>query len=881
MTVAVGHFPDGDEEAMRQLGGHWSGLAAGCRDQAARHDAAASGVSCSIEGDTGAGIAHKHRESAGRWRNLAVVTDAVADQLFEGADAIEFEKLVIIGTALVLATQMIVDSLMVAAGGALKVIADRAVAELTMRTAWQVLLQRMAAICTRPIEERTLAHLAGRAGLIGAVQGGGVNIAAQAYQLGNGHRESIDIGSALIATASGAAGGAGGMAAARRIAPAVSRLMNSPAATRAGGVARAFGSMAVLGGTGGVVGGIVGACIAVPLSGGKLDAGGLADAVIPGLAGGLLGAAGAGTRAARSGAAALHFGTEPAVQSGLDGTVAGIRPSSVSGERARPESPGVPVAEERGAVAGHDPAERHSSANADEHHGKPPADRPPSADIPAAHASLPESAVPAADAHLAEPGGEAPGQEPRPHSEKVTLPQEVRDTLRHIDDADGDPVAKAHAKAQVAERFRENLEVQAHRQYWDRFKDAMTAELRAGTDGPLAEQIARQQATDFVATSDARATVAAEASAFTTRWAERIGPAQIIQDVWLHGPGTGETAAAPPSAAGLPPVIASLRSEINTTPHADYMKSAAFRLVEVQHDKHLAAARNTTARKQGRENLAGFAQAGIPEHLADSLASAKSDAYLRTAMAGRLIRQSAETKTRAWATRVSERAAEWNEDTTRWLARIDNVNIARDLLRTVESQATAIEATRPGLLDRVLARVKNLDAYAPNLDTLFRYIIRDTRAEFGPQIIKSMEWKWMSDVLTTLRGLSGETGLIERLLPYVDAVGKAVSYPVPGQILETEIDAVTHNGNYWREVKNVFPQQSTRLLDGWAKQAELQLVIAYRNQEHWVHGEPPKIKWHVLNGVHPEVKRRLEEIRIRDTDGNLVPDHFVEVLDGY
>ncbi|MGW4843115.1 WXG100-like domain-containing protein [Nocardia brasiliensis] len=984
MTLAVGHFPEGDEDGMRRVGGCWSDTADGCRAMAEQHDAAAATISSSVAGETATEMVRKHRELADIWRTRAETADGLAAQAFEGANAVEFEKLVVIVTAAILAAQLVVDGLMIGAGGALKALADRAIAETTMRAAWQVLLQRLAAAVMRSATAHPVVHLAGRAALFGAAQGGGVSLAAQAIQAHDGHRESIDYTSAAIATAAGAAGAAAGVVTARLLSPSALRLVGTSATTRAEGFARVFGCAALLGSAGGLVGGIVGAGAAALLSGSTLDADSLAEAVVPGVAGGLFGAAGVGARAARSATAPAHIRHVPADIIGsrqADFTVGASRPdlsdplaahgivtvpfdphnppAGVAHLPHLPESPvrvdhtvppttptpsrhevpqPVPVSAANTGSAWlglgqHAPELTAGSGGGEPTHlspiasrgADPPGDtgpqegaggpggpasgipgtpehtvpsrseptdvgpRVPPTNVDPPHSPPPELPEnPSIPADPADPPdqtgqtGEGPGTPPL--SEVSTLPDPVQAVLDRIGDTPGDPAAITRAQEHVAARYRENLEVQAHRQYWNQFKNTLAAEIRAGRNDPDAEQRARQHAAEVAATPETRAVVATEASDLTKRWANRIGPERFIEDALLQD----TDAAAPPDSAHTsatrpshPPAIARILDDVAETGHPDRTKSAARRLILTTHELNLTAESNTFAQKQTRRHLVEFENAGIPGDRAERLAVARTDEFLRTSMAQRTVHMNAEIRTREWVGSMRARAEVWGEDFTRWLHRIDNVATVRGYLRTVEERADAVVTARPDLLNRGgFEWMDKLRDHAAALDAMSTYLEAEKapRRQTHPD---TLEQALQNRHHPRIRGLHGELRLAEMFLSRVDSVNQVVSCTAPtgGGRWKTDIDAITDGNRYWREVKNVPASAQLQHLPKWIEQARKQLIISYRNRdEYWVDGAPPKVSWLSLNGFIDEVRRALTGIRITDADGNPVADHTIEVL---
>ncbi|MEU1983252.1 ATP-binding protein [Nocardia sp. NPDC019395] len=307
---------------MREFASCWTRTGDECHRMADRHDAEKAAIPAVATGDAADRIAEAHASYAGHWREQGTYCRSMAAQLDEGATAIEFEKLVVIGTAVILAGQLLFDAVTFAAGGGAKMVADRMVAQTVVQGAWRVLLQRMT--------------------LIGAAQGGLVNAAAQGFQIANGDRESFDRESFGIAVLSSAAGAVAGGAVGRRLAPLVGgagTAVSRPAAR----VAAYMGGTLFLGGAGGVAGGVAGAAVSIVAAGGEFTREALAEAVIPGLGGGFLGALGAGARGAAAGSVSngpAPGGAPPAARH----LIASPAPHSVRAAAERPVDSALPAA---------------------------------------------------------------------------------------------------------------------------------------------------------------------------------------------------------------------------------------------------------------------------------------------------------------------------------------------------------------------------------------------------------------------------------------------------------------------------------------------------------------------------------------------------------
>ncbi|MGW0054358.1 WXG100-like domain-containing protein [Nocardia nova] len=318
MTCVAGHFPTGDESAMRRCADAWADTADQCRPMAERHTAAAHTIRAAGLGHTVDQFAQQHTELADTWRDQATYCDSMAKQLYEGANSIEFQKLVCIFTAGVLAAQLIRDGIAFAAGGGLLAIADRMAAETALGILRKKVLMWLAGAGVKAAAERGLLVLARNAVIIGMAQGGLVNLAAQGVQIMQGHRDDIDPASAAVAIIAGGAGGAAGAVVGHAVAPVpamfgrtaartfdrlaphlgsnITAGLRQAAATRAARLFAHLGGTVFVGGAGGVAGGMAGAVVSLAATGQAFTRQAFAEGIIPGFAGGFLGAAGAALR---------------------------------------------------------------------------------------------------------------------------------------------------------------------------------------------------------------------------------------------------------------------------------------------------------------------------------------------------------------------------------------------------------------------------------------------------------------------------------------------------------------------------------------------------------------------------------------------------------
>ncbi|MGW5517079.1 WXG100-like domain-containing protein [Nocardia africana] len=474
MTCVAGHFPDGDESAMRRCGDAWADTADQCRPMVEHHTAAARTIRTAGLGHTVDQFAQQHTELADTWRDQATYCDSMAKQLYEGANSIEFQKLVCIFTAGVLAAQLIRDGIAFAAGGGLLAIADRMAAETALGILRKKVLMWLAGAGVKAAAERGLLVLARNAVIMGMAQGGLVNLAAQGVQIMQGHRDGIDPASAGVAILAGGAGGAAGAVVGHAVAP-VPAMFGRAAArtfdrlaphlgsnitaglrqTAATPVARLFahlGGTVFVGGAGGVAGGIAGVAVSLAATGQAFTRQAFTEGIIPGFAGGFLGAAGA---ALRHGPGSMPAGvpSPPRPDSGAPERVRWVDRGpreNVAAVTRRDPAPLVPPASSRTFARAEEPV----VSGAGDHRPSGPAQRPQiSPSIPDRQrvAATVDEALPTAGARLPERDSGAEVTEsgsagrPDPFDHSTALPSDKEHLRKQpVGAVAADPAAPAH-----------------------------------------------------------------------------------------------------------------------------------------------------------------------------------------------------------------------------------------------------------------------------------------------------------------------------------------------------------------------------------------------------------------------------------------------------
>ncbi|GGL11330.1 preprotein translocase subunit SecA [Nocardia jinanensis] len=303
VECTAGHFPRGDETAMRDMAGYWSDKAEDCRTTADHHDDQAVKSEAATRSIGGDGAAQSHRNLAAKFRSQAECNDSLAEQLYENANNTELQKWTVYGFAVLLAWQLLRAAIMFSPAGAA---IEMCIQRMATKTALQVVSRKtvifLAGQSAKYAAERSTLRLAGNAAFWGGLQVGGMNVLVQAGQMINDTRESMDWSSARVMTLSGGAGGAAGAIAGKKIGE---RWIIPKTVALAEGANSSFGRMlyqvggtALVGTGAGLAGGIVGT--SVGLVGQEFTLESIGETLIPAMVGGFLGAAAQGAADIRS-----------------------------------------------------------------------------------------------------------------------------------------------------------------------------------------------------------------------------------------------------------------------------------------------------------------------------------------------------------------------------------------------------------------------------------------------------------------------------------------------------------------------------------------------------------------------------------------------------
>ncbi|WP_157163350.1 toxin glutamine deamidase domain-containing protein [Nocardia aobensis] len=212
-----GHWPDGDEDAMRRAATHWSDMANALKELQKPADQSMVDALDAIDGKAHQAMASYWADISGGdgsdLQRLINTCESFAEQLEHGATDIEHTKLTIYISAMVMVA-MTAWSWVPGAGQVGEVAAAAAV-KVTIRAAVEKLLTEIttkgAAFVARRLAMRVGAKVATQA-VIGAGIGAGTDAAAQGIQLAAGHRQDgFDLAGFFRATGAGAvAGGVAG-----------------------------------------------------------------------------------------------------------------------------------------------------------------------------------------------------------------------------------------------------------------------------------------------------------------------------------------------------------------------------------------------------------------------------------------------------------------------------------------------------------------------------------------------------------------------------------------------------------------------------------------------------------------------------------------------
>ncbi len=226
MNFVLGHWPEGDEDAMRRVAGEWSAMANALKALQDPADQAMNTALAAVDGKINDAMSSYWQDVAGGdgsdLAQLITMCERYATQLEHGATDIEHAKLTIyISLAAMLAMAFVPGV------GQLVDAAAAAAVRVVIRKAFQELIDKIAIKGATFLAERAgvevasklgvnaaskLALNAGKGAVVGAGLGSGTDLAAQGIEIAEGHRDG-GVNWASVGTAAGAGAAAGAIAA--------------------------------------------------------------------------------------------------------------------------------------------------------------------------------------------------------------------------------------------------------------------------------------------------------------------------------------------------------------------------------------------------------------------------------------------------------------------------------------------------------------------------------------------------------------------------------------------------------------------------------------------------------------------------------------------
>ncbi|MBV7706486.1 hypothetical protein NOVA_27240 [Nocardia nova] len=226
MDFVLGHWPEGDEDAMRRVADHWKTMANALKELQDPADHAMNTALAAVDGKIHDAMSSYWQDVAGGdgsdLQNLIKLCENYATQLEHGATDIEHAKLTIyisLGAMLAMAFVPGVGELVdAAAAAAVRLVIRKAVQELIDKIAMKgatFLAERAGLEVASKLGVNAASNLAlnaGKGAVIGASLGAGTDLAAQGIEIAENHRDG-GVDWASVGTAAGAGATAGAIAA--------------------------------------------------------------------------------------------------------------------------------------------------------------------------------------------------------------------------------------------------------------------------------------------------------------------------------------------------------------------------------------------------------------------------------------------------------------------------------------------------------------------------------------------------------------------------------------------------------------------------------------------------------------------------------------------
>ncbi|WP_036509317.1 nucleotidyl transferase AbiEii/AbiGii toxin family protein [Nocardia aobensis] len=305
--LVLGHWPATNVESMSRRRDAYLEASKVLTDASDQYDVHARSAEAALGGDSGAGLARRHRSVSVAIRNQAAVCQDMGEQCGKLADSTLQTQHLLIAMGIALGAQLVYDSLLFWQGGGFKALADRVAAEEAMRVAAEKFAVGVAEDVAAGVARRAALHGAIHAAGIGALISAVAGVGAQVWDILDGARHGFDSSLLLEQIAGGAVGGAAGAEVGRRLAPGVLRKLSGRAESDRGRLLTHVGGTMLIGGAGGAAGGVAGAIPSLIIHHGDIHAFGdifsaLHDGAITGFGGGFIGAAARALRAHEAGA---------------------------------------------------------------------------------------------------------------------------------------------------------------------------------------------------------------------------------------------------------------------------------------------------------------------------------------------------------------------------------------------------------------------------------------------------------------------------------------------------------------------------------------------------------------------------------------------------
>ncbi|MBF6174734.1 GntR family transcriptional regulator [Nocardia blacklockiae] len=350
----------------------------------------------------------------------------------------------------------------------------------------------------------------------------------------------------------------------------------------------------------------------------------------------------------------------------------------------------------------------------------------------------------------------------------------------------------------------------------------------------------------------------------------------------------------------VPRALQELLARIGSSGADPAVAEQAGNLVRERYRARLARPLDSVHEKIRSARRSALADEGVPPAEVRQRARRETRAFLRTPEGRRAIQATVAEEVVEWVDSIRGRAERAGSHFVDRLARIYRVEhrlpsdpvpglTAEQRTVTDRLDATIADLTRAEkLCAELLERIPGLagaDRWLADFATL-RTALAELTADFfegktdtGAPITEADSRSIGAVQASAVKGLLGELRLAGRF-DRIDAVSQQVVVSMPtGERIASEVDVVTDGGRAWRDAKTKDVDGQPREAARYEAQARRQLHIAYMNRKYRVDGRPPQVKWHFMNGVHPETKAALEGIRIEDESGHIVDDHRVEVID--